>query len=210
MAEASKILEELRTEEARLRKGIRVTTLVYAVLIILSIASTTFTSTRIQAETAPDVAAEQAAAIIEHIATQVRVDMIRDLRERSQEWPGQAASQSRLGVARLDAMASRQVSTLVDAATAPQQALIAEALQDANSASVDEVLSALDAQAPAIIAAALSAKTDTSAITQARRQVAMYWLLTGSDERSAVAALFLHRMADGLQKLLAEPAETPE
>ena len=203
MATASEILEDLQAEEARLRKGIRITSVVYGLLIALSIFSTTFTATRIEAETAPEVAAEQATAIIEHIATQVRVDMIRDVRDRSGEWPEQAAAKSREGVERLSSLADKQIAGLVEAAIAPQRPLLDAALTTAVSAqSAEEVMAVVDAQAGAVLAAAMATQDGQSSIEQARRQIAIYWLLASSDERSAVPALLLGRMASGLENLL--------
>ena len=203
MATASEILEDLQAEEARLRKGIRITSIVYGLLIALSIFSTTFTATRIEAETAPEVAAEQATAIIEHIATQVRVDMIRDVRDRSGEWPEQAAAKSREGVERLSSLADKQIAGLVEAAIAPQRPLLDAALTTAVSAqSAEEVMAVVDAQAGAVVAAAMATQDGQSSIEQARRQIAIYWLLASSDERSAVPALLLGRMASGLENLL--------
>ena len=205
MDRGEELMAELIAEEATLRRNTRVALVVYGVLIALSILSTTFTATRLQAETSPEVAAEQAAAIIEHLASQMRVDLIRDVRNRSVDWPKQAAVAGRDGLAKVNAMADAQVASFVDAAMAPEIAKIQPLAVAGSAISVDVILASVSLQLPGVIHDAMSAKEGESALESARRQIALYWLLSNDGERATVPVLVLQRLADGLEGLLAGP-----
>jgi hypothetical protein len=206
MGRSDELLAELKAEAVALRRNTRVALVTYGVLIALSILSTTYTATQLQAETAPEVAAEQAAAIIEHLASQVRVDLIRDLRSRSANWPEQIAVAGRDGVAKLSAIADEQIAGFVETAVAPQVARIDPLVAADSAVSVDAILASVALQAPSVIRDAMSADGEQSAIAQARRKIAIYWLLSNDGKRATMPVVVLQRMADGLENLLEQPA----
>ncbi|MFT5127145.1 MAG: hypothetical protein ACI8W8_000746 [Rhodothermales bacterium] len=210
MSRADELLAELQAEAAALRRNTRIALSVYGVLITLSILSTTYTAAQLRAETAPELAAEQAAAIIGHFATEARVELIRDVRKRSADWPEKLAVASREGVVKVNAKANAQIASFVEAAVAPQLATLNPLELADSAATVDIIFASVYFQAGAIIRDAISADPEQSAIESARRKIAIYWLLSNDGERATVPALVLERMADGMAKLLAKPVgESP-